>query len=67
MAMEESEKRPIICPYCDSTETDFFSLYGNSLLSTQYYCRSCHTIFDVVRYDDEDSNQYSVFSNQFFD
>jgi ring-1,2-phenylacetyl-CoA epoxidase subunit PaaD len=46
-------RRPVTCPYCDSTDTELFSLYGNSLLSSQYYCRTCHTVFDVVRFDDE--------------
>ena len=53
----EPVKRPITCPYCNSTDTELFSLYGNSLLSSQYVCRACHTVFDVVRFDEEESNQ----------
>jgi DNA-directed RNA polymerase subunit RPC12/RpoP len=60
----ESTKRPIACPYCDSTETELFSLYGNSLLSSQYVCRNCHTVFDVVRFDGEESEQYPVISQR---
>ena len=60
----ETAKRPITCPYCDSTDTEFFSLYGNSLLSSQYVCCACHTVFDVVRFDGEESSQYPAISNQ---
>jgi DNA-directed RNA polymerase subunit RPC12/RpoP len=64
MSAKASEKRPITCPYCDSTDADFFSLYGSTLLSSQYVCRTCHSVFDVVRFDEEDSDQFSVISDQ---
>jgi ring-1,2-phenylacetyl-CoA epoxidase subunit PaaD len=53
MTESKPDQRPITCPYCDSTDTELFSLYGHSLLSSQYYCCACHTVFDVVRFDDE--------------
>ncbi len=40
---------PIICPYCGSSETEFFSLFGSQLLTAQYYCRACHTPFEQVK------------------
>ena len=43
----------IACPFCESTDTEFFSLFGQFLLSSQYYCRNCRTVFDVVRWEDE--------------
>jgi transposase-like protein len=64
MTTNELEKRPITCPYCDSADTELFSLFGNSLLSSQYVCHACHTVFEVVRFDEEESNHYSVSSNQ---
>jgi hypothetical protein len=44
----------IVCPFCASTETEFFAMFGQFLLSSQYYCRSCKTVFDVVRWEEPD-------------
>ncbi len=46
------ENAVIACPYCDSTNTEFFSLFGQQLLTVQYYCRDCHTPFERVKDDD---------------
>ena len=46
--------RKIKCVFCDSAEVEFFSLYGQTLLGSQYYCRNCRSIFEVVRFDDAD-------------
>lgn len=42
----------VICPYCGSGETEFFSLFGSQLLTAQYYCRACHTPFEQIKNDD---------------
>ncbi len=47
---------PIACPFCSSTETEFFSLFSQFLLTSQYYCRNCRTVFDVVRWTEEESS-----------
>lgn len=39
----------IRCPYCDSTETELTSLFGQQLLTAQYYCRHCRTPFEAVK------------------
>lgn len=46
-------ERQILCPFCNSTETEMFALFGQFLLASQYYCRNCRTVFDVVRWEDE--------------
>jgi hypothetical protein len=46
--------RKIQCVFCDSAEVELFSLYGQTLLGSQYYCRNCKSIFEVVRFDDDD-------------
>ncbi len=48
----EQESLVVHCPYCNSTETTFFSLFGQQLLTVQYYCNACHTPFEYVK-DDE--------------
>jgi len=40
------------CLYCQSTDTELFSLYGQTLLGSQYFCKSCRSIFEIIRFDD---------------
>jgi ring-1,2-phenylacetyl-CoA epoxidase subunit PaaD len=40
------------CPFCGSTETELFSLFGQQLLTAQYYCNRCHTPFEYIKGDD---------------
>jgi len=42
----------INCPFCGSTDTELFSLFGSQLLTVQYYCNHCHTPFERVKDDD---------------
>lgn len=51
---EAREQGPLVvhCPYCNSPDTTFFSLFGQQLLTIQYYCNACHTPFEYVK-DDE--------------
>lgn len=42
------------CPFCDSTDNELFSLFGQTLLGSQYYCRSCRTVFEAVRWDESE-------------
>ena len=47
--------RKISCVFCESTEVELFSIFGQTLLGSQYYCRDCKSIFEVVRFDDDES------------
>jgi DNA-directed RNA polymerase subunit RPC12/RpoP len=48
--LPHGDAQPAInCPYCGSTETEVFSLFGSQLLTAQYYCRACHTPFEQVK------------------
>lgn len=42
----------VACPYCHSEDTELFSLFGQQLLTVQFYCRTCHTPFDRIKGDD---------------
>ena len=44
--------RSIACPYCGSTDTELCSLFGQQLLTVQYYCNTCRTPFECVKDDD---------------
>lgn len=43
----------VACPFCDSTDNELFSVFGQTLIGTQYYCNNCHTVFEAVRWEDE--------------
>lgn len=43
---------PIACPFCASLDTELFSLFGQQLLTVQYYCNACRTPFERVKGDD---------------
>jgi sarcosine oxidase delta subunit len=47
----------VACPYCRSTQTELFSLFGQQLLIVHYYCQSCHTPFEAVKDDSMLANQ----------
>jgi sarcosine oxidase delta subunit len=49
--------KEVTCPYCGSTNTELFSLFGQQLLTVQYYCQSCHTPFEHVKDNDTLNNQ----------
>ena len=52
------------CPFCDSTDTELFSLFGQTLLGSQYYCRSCKSIFEAVRFEENEENEEETKENR---
>ena len=46
-----AETKVVTCPYCASTNTEMYALFGKQLLTMQYYCKSCHTPFEYVKDD----------------
>jgi DNA-directed RNA polymerase subunit RPC12/RpoP len=50
--MTDREDVAIACPFCGSRETELFSLFGQQLLTAQYYCRACRTPFERVKGED---------------
>ena len=50
----------VTCPFCGSTDNELFSLFGQTLMGSQYYCNGCHTVFEAVRWEalpDEDEEE----------
>jgi hypothetical protein len=37
------------CPFCEGTETEQFSAFGSALSVSQYYCRTCRTVFEWMK------------------
>ncbi|GAC1426125.1 MAG: hypothetical protein PVS3B3_20040 [Ktedonobacteraceae bacterium] len=55
----ETQGIQVLCPYCSSQNTELFSLFGQQLLTMQYYCNACHTPFECIK-DDEVLNDYAA-------
>lgn len=50
--MSLERRASITCPFCGSDNTELLSLFGQQLLTVQYYCNACHTPFERVQGDD---------------
>jgi hypothetical protein len=53
----------VSCAFCESTDTELFSLFGQSLIGSQYYCHNCHTVFEAVRWTEPENNEVEEESN----
>lgn len=40
------------CPHCGSTDVELESLFGSTLMTSQYYCKGCRTVFEWVKWED---------------
>jgi hypothetical protein len=38
-----------VCPFCGSTDAEMLALFGQQLMTVQYYCNTCHTPFERVK------------------
>ncbi len=47
---EPEERKEIECPFCRSTETEMIALFGMQMMTSQYYCRHCHSAFEAVKW-----------------
>lgn len=42
------------CPHCGSTDVELEARFGSTLMTRQYYCRGCRTVFEWVKWEDDD-------------
>ena len=38
------------CPFCDGTDTELHNPFGSQLSLATYWCRSCHTAFERLKW-----------------
>jgi transposase-like protein len=53
--MKEKDQKPaemVVCPFCGSTETEMIALFGMQMMTSQYYCRHCHSAFEAVKWNE---------------
>ena len=54
-----SEQRvTVVCPFCRAQNCELLSFFGQNLLTSQYYCHSCHTPFEAVRWHEINHEKY---------
>ncbi|MBA3584860.1 MAG: hypothetical protein H0W36_10110 [Gemmatimonadetes bacterium] len=46
--------RRVACPHCGSTDVAVESEFGSSLMTRQFYCRGCRTVFEWIKWEAED-------------
>jgi ring-1,2-phenylacetyl-CoA epoxidase subunit PaaD len=55
--MGEGEERgrgeAVPCPFCGSRETTLLALFGQFLLTSQYYCEGCRSVFEAVKREEK--------------
>lgn len=49
---QPSQAIAVVCPFCHSTDTERFALFGSRLSTDHYTCNSCHTAFERMRHTD---------------
>ena len=51
---------PVNCPFCDFSGSELISLFGSQLLTSQYRCRSCGSIYEALKYAAADAAEKGV-------
>ncbi|CAG0971389.1 hypothetical protein ANRL3_01520 [Anaerolineae bacterium] len=54
MEMDGSEgnaRKLVACPFCNSTDTEMIALFGQQMMTSQYYCKNCRTGFEAVKWE----------------
>lgn len=44
-------ERLVACPFCNSIDTEMIALFGMQMMTSQYYCRNCHSVFEAIKWD----------------
>jgi hypothetical protein len=52
MHEEQTETQVARCPFCNSIDTELIALFGMQMMTSQYYCRHCRSVFEAVKWQD---------------
>lgn len=53
-ASDDPGGSPVLCPHCGSTDVKVEAAFGGSLMTRQYWCEGCRTVFEWVRWEPDD-------------
>lgn len=45
------------CPFCESSDVKLYSNFGTAQLVRQYYCNSCRSVFEFIRWQEGQGEQ----------
>lgn len=48
---DNPSEHAVACPFCGSLKTEVMSLFGQQLLTLQFYCNDCRTPFEKIKDD----------------
>ncbi|HJR52679.1 MAG TPA: hypothetical protein VJ982_03080 [Gemmatimonadota bacterium] len=48
----------IRCPHCGSADLELAAAFGGSLMSRQFYCRGCRTVFEWIKWESGGSSDW---------
>lgn len=48
-------EEPVTCPHCGSTDVELESPAGSQLMTSQYWCRECRTVFERLKIEPDDT------------
>lgn len=52
----QKNENQVACPFCESTETEMIALFGQQMMTSQYYCHNCHSVFEAVKWEDTEKD-----------
>ena len=53
------DQNSVACVFCESENVKKISAFGTAQLVNQYYCNSCRTVFEYIRWREQESKQTS--------
>ncbi|KKB36634.1 PaaD-like zinc ribbon domain-containing protein [Bacillus thermotolerans] len=48
------------CSFCDSDNVDKIAPFGTAQLVSQYYCNSCHSVFEFIRWQNPGKKEAEI-------
>jgi DNA-directed RNA polymerase subunit RPC12/RpoP len=46
---------PVACPHCGSTDVEVEAAFGSQLMTAQYWCRACRTVFERLKVEADEA------------
>jgi len=53
---QKSEIENVRCPFCESPNVEMIALFGQQMMTSQYYCHNCHSAFEAVKWEDAEKD-----------
>ena len=54
MVLLPMSDKNVACSFCSSIKVEKISSFGTAQLVRQYYCNHCHSVFEYIRWQEEE-------------